>query len=33
MAEWAPFPTHFYSEDVVAPRIEPETYGLAARNS
>jgi hypothetical protein len=32
-AEWTPFQTHCYSENVVAPRIEPRTSGFAARNS
>jgi hypothetical protein len=29
----APFQTHCYSENLVAPGIEPGTSGLAARNS
>jgi hypothetical protein len=33
MTEWAPFQTHCYSENLVAPRIEPGTSGIAARNS
>jgi hypothetical protein len=32
-AEWTPFQTHCYLENLVAPRIEPGTSGLAARNS
>jgi hypothetical protein len=32
-AEWAPFQTHYYSENLVAPRIETGTSGLAARDS
>jgi hypothetical protein len=32
-AEWTPFQTYCYSENVVAPEIEPGTSGLAARNS
>jgi hypothetical protein len=32
-AEWTPFQTHCYSENLVAPAIEPRTSGLAARNS
>jgi hypothetical protein len=32
-AEWTPFQTHCYSENLVAPGIEPGTSGLAARNS
>jgi hypothetical protein len=31
-AEWTPFQTH-YSENPVAPGIEPGTTGLAVRNS
>jgi hypothetical protein len=31
MAEWIPFQIHCYSENLVAPGIEPETSGLAAR--
>jgi hypothetical protein len=31
-AEWTLFQTHFCSENVVAPEIEPETSGFAARN-
>jgi hypothetical protein len=33
VAEWTPFQTHCYSENLVAPAIEPGTSGLAARNS
>jgi hypothetical protein len=32
-AEWTPFQTHCYSENLVAPGIEPRTSGLAARKS
>jgi hypothetical protein len=32
-AEWTPFQTNYYSEDLVAPEIEPGTSGSAARNS
>jgi hypothetical protein len=32
-AEWTPFQTHCYSENLVAPGIEPRTSGLAAKNS
>jgi hypothetical protein len=32
-AEWTPFQTHCYSENLVAPGIELGTSGLAARNS
>jgi hypothetical protein len=32
-AEWTPFQTHCYSENLTAPGIEPRTSGLAARNS
>jgi hypothetical protein len=32
-AEWTPFQTHFFSENLVAPRIEPGTSGSVARNS
>jgi hypothetical protein len=32
-AEWTPFQTHCYSENLVALGIEPGTSGLAARNS
>jgi hypothetical protein len=31
-AEWTPFQTHCYAENLVALEIEPETSGLAARN-
>jgi hypothetical protein len=30
-AEWTPFQTHCYSENLVAPGIELGTCGLAAR--
>jgi hypothetical protein len=32
-AEWTPFQTHCYSENLVAPGIEPGTSLSAARNS
>jgi hypothetical protein len=32
-AEWAPFQTHYFSENLVAPGIEPRTSGSGARNS
>ena len=32
-AEWTPFQTHYYSENLVAPGIEPETSVYLARNS
>jgi hypothetical protein len=32
-AEWTPFQTHCFSENVVAAGIEPETSGSVARNS
>jgi hypothetical protein len=32
-AERTPYKIHCYSENVVAPVIEPGTYGSAARNS
>jgi hypothetical protein len=32
-AEWTPFQTHCYSENVITPVIEPGTSGLAASNS
>jgi hypothetical protein len=32
-AVWTPFQTHCYSENLVAPGIEPGTSGLSARNS
>jgi hypothetical protein len=32
-AEWTPFQTHCYSDNLVALGIEPGTSGLAARNS
>jgi hypothetical protein len=33
MAEWTPFQTHYYSENLAAPEIEPGTSGSAARKS
>ena len=32
-AEWTPFQTHYYSEKLVAPGIEPGTSVSVARNS
>jgi hypothetical protein len=32
-AEWTPFQTHYFSENLVAPGIEPRTSGFVARNS
>jgi hypothetical protein len=32
-AEWTPFQTHCYSENLVAPEIEPGTSGSAGRKS
>jgi hypothetical protein len=32
-AEWTPFQIHCYSENLVAPGIEPGISGSAARNS
>ena len=32
-AEWTPFQTHYYSENLVAPGIEPGTSVSVARNS
>jgi hypothetical protein len=31
--EWTPFQTHYFSENLVAPWIEPEISGSVARNS
>jgi hypothetical protein len=31
--EWTPFQTHYLSENLVAPEIEPRTSGSVARNS
>jgi hypothetical protein len=31
-AEWTPFQTHCYSENVVAPGIEPESSGKMLHN-
>jgi hypothetical protein len=31
-AEWTPFQTHCYSENLAAPGIDPGTSGLEARN-
>jgi hypothetical protein len=32
-AEWTPFQTHYFSENLIAPEIEPRTSGSVARNS
>jgi hypothetical protein len=32
-AEWTPFQTHRYSENLVVPGIEPDTSGSVARIS
>jgi hypothetical protein len=32
-AEWTPFQTRSFSENLEAPGIEPGTFGFAARNS
>jgi hypothetical protein len=32
-AEWFSFETNYYSENLVAPKIEPETSRSVARNS
>jgi hypothetical protein len=32
-AEWTPFQTHYFSENLVVPGIEPGTSGSVARNS
>jgi hypothetical protein len=32
-AEWTPFQTHYFSEKLVAPGIEPGISGAVARNS
>jgi hypothetical protein len=32
-AEWTPFQTHYFSENMVAPGIELGTSGSVARNS
>jgi hypothetical protein len=32
-AEWTPFQTHYFSENLVAPGIELGTSGSVARNS
>jgi hypothetical protein len=32
-ADWTPFQTHYFKENVVAPGIEPGTSGSVARNS
>jgi hypothetical protein len=32
-AEWTPFQTHYFSENLVEPGIEPVTSVSAARNS
>jgi hypothetical protein len=32
-AEWTPFQTHYFSENLVAPEIKPGTSGSVGRNS
>jgi hypothetical protein len=32
-AEWTPFQTHYFSENLVAPGIEPGSSGSVGRNS
>jgi hypothetical protein len=32
-AEWTPFQTHYFSENLVVPGIEPRTSGSVAMNS
>jgi hypothetical protein len=32
-AEWTPFQTHYFSENLGAPGFEPVAYGSVARNS
>jgi hypothetical protein len=32
-AEWTLFQTHYFSENLIAPGIEPVTSGSVARNS
>jgi hypothetical protein len=32
-AEWTPFQTHYFSENLVMPGIEPGTLGTVVRNS
>jgi hypothetical protein len=32
-AEWTPFQTHYFSENLVAQGIEPRSSGSVARNS
>jgi hypothetical protein len=32
-AEWTPFQTHYFSENLIAPGIEPGSSGSVARNS
>jgi hypothetical protein len=32
-AEWTPFQTHYFSENLVEPGIEPRTSGSVARSS
>jgi hypothetical protein len=32
-AEWTTFQTHYFSENLLAPEIEPETSGSVVRNS
>jgi hypothetical protein len=32
-AEWTPFQTHYFSENLVEPGMEPGTSGSVAKNS
>jgi hypothetical protein len=32
-AEWTPFQTYYFTENLVMPRIEPGPLGSVARNS
>jgi hypothetical protein len=32
-SEWTPFQTHYFSENLVVPGIEPATSGFIARKS
>jgi hypothetical protein len=32
-AEWTPFQTHYVSENVIAPGIDPGTFGSVTKNS
>jgi hypothetical protein len=33
VAEWTPFQTHYFSENLVVPNIEPGISGSVAKNS